>query len=90
MLSREFLAMVRCPEDRSTLRLADEALLEQLNREINAGRLKNRAGHTLLRPLDGGLVREDQKVAYPIVDQIPILLMDEGILLDQLGLTANA
>jgi uncharacterized protein YbaR (Trm112 family) len=33
--------------------------------------------------LDGGLVREDKAIVYPIVRQIPILLVDEGIPLEQ-------
>ncbi|HEX4000709.1 MAG TPA: hypothetical protein VHX65_19325 [Pirellulales bacterium] len=85
MLSRDFLSMVRCPEDRSALTLADEPLVDEMNRAIADGRLKNRAGNTVRRSVDGGLVREDRSVVYPIVDQIPILLLDEGILLDQLG-----
>ena len=84
MLSRDFLAMVRCPENRTPLVLADGPLLAQLNRAIAEGRLKNRAGQTLSRSLDGGLLREDRTLLYPIVDQIPILLLDEGIFLDQL------
>jgi len=89
MFSPDFLAMVRCPENRSRLVLADEPLVVALNRAISAGRLKNRAGQTLRRPLDGSLVREDRKLAYPVVDQIPILLFDEGIFLDQLGPMTN-
>jgi uncharacterized protein YbaR (Trm112 family) len=89
MLSRDFLAMVRCPENRTPLALADQPLMAQINRAIAAGRLKNRAGQTLSRSLDGGLVREDHAVLYPIIDQIPILLFDEGIFLDQLDPTAS-
>jgi len=89
MLSRDFLAMVRCPENRTPLVLADGPLLAQLNRAIAEGRLKNRAGQTLSRSLDGGLLREDRTLLYPIVDQIPILLLDEGIFLDQLSPAAS-
>jgi uncharacterized protein YbaR (Trm112 family) len=84
MLSRDFLAMVRCPENRTPLALADDALIARINRAIAEGRLKNRAGQTLGRSLDGGLVREDHAILYPIIDQIPILLFDEGIFLNQL------
>jgi uncharacterized protein len=89
MLSSDFLAMVRCPENRTALVLADEPLVARLNSAIAEGRLKNRAGQTLGRSLDGGLVREDRAVLYPIVDRIPILLLDEGIFLDQLDPAAT-
>jgi len=30
-------------------------------------------------PLDGGLLRSDKQVAYPIREMIPIMLIEEGI-----------
>ncbi|HEV2970406.1 MAG TPA: hypothetical protein VGY55_10480 [Pirellulales bacterium] len=83
MVSKEFLAMIRCPENRSALALADAALVGRLNDAIDAGWLRNRAGQAVAEFLDGGLVREDQAIVYPIVRQIPILLVDEGIPLEQ-------
>ncbi len=82
--------MLRCPENRSTLTLADSALVDQLNALVRAGRLVNRGGQTIAEPLDGALVREDQTVAYPIADDIPILLIDEGIMLDQVAAPHNS
>jgi uncharacterized protein YbaR (Trm112 family) len=84
MILPELLACLRCPETRQPLRLADAALLTQVNRAIAAGTARNRAGETLGQPLDGGLVREDGQVLYPIVDGIPTLLVDEGLPLDEL------
>ncbi|HEV3415743.1 MAG TPA: hypothetical protein VG056_02985 [Pirellulales bacterium] len=84
MVSKEFLAMIRCPENRSALALADVALVGRLNEAIVAGRLRNRAGQDVVEFLDGGLVREDNSIVYPIVRQIPILLVDEGIPLEQI------
>jgi uncharacterized protein YbaR (Trm112 family) len=83
MLTAEFLSMLRCPEDRSALAAADNELVRKLNEAVIAGRLKNRGGRLLDKRLDGALVRADGRIAYPIVDEIPILLVDEGILLDE-------
>jgi uncharacterized protein YbaR (Trm112 family) len=85
LITAEFLAMIRCPENRSKLALADSALVDRLNAAIRAGRLKNRAGQAVAEPIDAALVREDQQVAYPIMDDIPILLVDEGMMMDQLA-----
>ena len=84
MIRQEFVEMLRCPENRTRLDLADEGLLKRLNDVVAQGTLKNKAGQVMDKPLEGGLVREDRTVLYPIVHDIPILLVDEGILLDQL------
>lgn len=76
--------MLRCPETRTPLALADAALLNRINSEIRAGRLRNRGDQVIAEPLDGGLVRQDNAMLYPIVRDIPVLLADEGIPLDQL------
>ena len=82
----ELLKILVCPENRSSLQPAASDLLARVNRAITAGQLKNKAGQKLDKPLAGGLVREDQLVLYPIVDDIPMMLVDEGIPLDQSAL----
>lgn len=79
MISPEFLKMLRCPDDRSPLTPADAAVIARLAEAISAGTLRNRGGEPVTRPFEEGLVRADGKMLYPIVDQIPILLIDEGI-----------
>lgn len=83
MISDELLAILQCPETRQPLRLADGALIAQLNGLIGGQRLVNRIGQKVETKFDGGLVREDDKVLFPIVDGIPILLIDESIPLEQ-------
>ncbi len=83
-LHEQTLAMLRCPQDRSTLRAAEPALVARLNVAIAAHRLRNLAGTPVERPIDGGLVREAGDLLYPIVDQIPVMLCDEAIPLAQL------
>ena len=85
-ISKDLLDILLCPEDRSPLAPADEELVARLNREIAAGRLRNRAGGKMETPLDGGLIRRDRLLLYPVVDGIPIMLIDEAIPLEQLGL----
>lgn len=83
-IHQELLDILVCPEQRTPLSIADDDLLAALNRAVAAGRLKNRGGDRVEKPLDGGLVREDREVVYPIIDGIPIMLIDEAIPLDQL------
>jgi uncharacterized protein len=84
MIHDHSIAILRCPLDRSQLRLAEPALVARLNAAIAKGQLQNRSGMQLEKPLDGALVREAGDLAYPIVDQIPVMLADEAIAIDQL------
>ena len=84
MIDKQLAAIQVCPENQTPLELAEDELIARLNRAIAAGKLKNRAGHAVERPLQGGLVRQDQTLLYPVVDDIPVLLVDEAILLEQI------
>jgi uncharacterized protein YbaR (Trm112 family) len=85
MLTNELVQILRCPEDRSPLSVASDDLVNRVNTAVRAGGLVNRAGNAIEHPLEGGLLRADGAVLYPIVDGIPVLLRDDGIALKQLG-----
>jgi uncharacterized protein YbaR (Trm112 family) len=80
-LDTEMLEILRCPETHQTLTLAEAELVAALNAKIAAGELRNRGGETVSEPIDGGLVRADGTILYPIRDQIPEMLIDSGIAL---------
>jgi uncharacterized protein YbaR (Trm112 family) len=79
MIHTELLAILRCPEDRSELREVDAATVAKLNAAASAKKLRNRSGELVTQILDGGLLRADGAWLYPIVDGIPIMLVDEAI-----------
>jgi len=79
MVDAELLQILRCPETRQTLSLADAALVHRLNEQITAGQLRNRAGKPVTRKCDSALLRKDGQFAYPICESIPVLLIDEAI-----------
>lgn len=83
MPREDVIAILRCPDDRSALATADDELISRLNGMIRQGRLQTRAGRRVEKLLDGGFVRAAGDVLYPVVDQIPVLLRDEAITLDQ-------
>jgi uncharacterized protein YbaR (Trm112 family) len=84
MVQHDLFDILRCPENHSSLAQADKALVAELNARIRAGSLRNQAGREVREVIDGGLVRADGDLLYPIVEQIPVLLRDEAIPLDQL------
>lgn len=79
MVANELIDILRCPESGQTLCLAEASQIDALNVKIRGGELRSRDGRTLEAELDAGLIREDGKVLYPILDDIPILLMEESV-----------
>lgn len=73
------LQILCCPETHQPIAEADAALLSEVNERIARSTLKNRAGQILSEKLEGGLLRQDRQVLYPIRNRIPILLIDEAI-----------
>ena len=82
MLEPDLLKLLICPESAQPLAIADDQIIADLNLDIQQGKIQNAGGNTLTRPLDGGLIREDRQVLYPIVDGIPAMLNDEAIKLE--------
>ena len=61
--------------------MAPSSLVEELNGRAEAGTLVNRAGTAVREKLEGGLLRADGKVLYPVREDIPVMLIEEAILL---------
>ena len=85
MIDKELLDIIVCPETKQDLVLADPALVERINLLIEKGELRNRSKQAVTEKIDDGLVRVDRKYLYPIRDDIPILLIDESISLEELS-----
>jgi uncharacterized protein YbaR (Trm112 family) len=79
MMDTGLLKILCCPETRQPLHLAETAMVDELNRQIPSGGVKNRAGQPVKKNISGGLVRVDGKFLYPIRGNIPVLLVDEAI-----------
>ena len=79
MVDSKLLDILCCPETKQDIALVDDSVIKKINSSIKAGSLKNRGGETIKEPIDAGLLREDRKYLYPIREDIPIMLIDEGI-----------
>lgn len=82
-IDKDLLAILCCPETKLEVSLADDALIEKLNDAVSRGILKNKGKKPVTDPLDGGLIRADRKILYPIREDIPVMLIEEGIPLDE-------
>ncbi len=78
-LDEALLEILCCPETKQAVTILDAASLDVLNRRIVNGEVRNTGGNPVKEPLDGGLIRHDGKVAYPVREMIPIMLVEEGI-----------
>jgi uncharacterized protein YbaR (Trm112 family) len=83
MVNKELLDILCCPETKQDVRLIEGEIIEKINSKIKDGELKNRGGENVTETIDAGLVREDNKFLYPIREDIPIMLIDEGIPFDE-------
>jgi len=83
-VDKGLLAILCCPETKLDVSLADETLIGKLNDAVTRGVLKNRAQKPVTELLDGGLIRSDRKVLYPIREDIPVMLIEEGIPLEEI------
>lgn len=83
-MNDKLIDLLVCPENHSRLAFADVQLLARINAAIAGRRLTNRVGRTLEEPLAAALVRADQALAYPLIDDIPLMVVDESIPLAQL------
>ncbi len=81
-INKDFLAILCCPDTKQDVSLADAVLITTLNESVSRGQLKNKANKLVTEPLDGGLVRSDRKILYPIRENIPVMLIEEGIPLE--------
>jgi len=82
------LEILICPETHKPLALAGPELVGRLNAAREAGGLLNRGGQPADEPIEEGLIPEGGSVVYPIIDGIPVLLIDKAIPLDQPALKA--
>ncbi|MBI4401926.1 MAG: hypothetical protein HY581_09870 [Nitrospirae bacterium] len=84
-IDKELLAILCCPDTKQDVTLADDALIARLNDRIAKGELKNKAGQPVSEKLDAGLIRADKKILYPIREDIPVMLIEEGIPIEGLA-----
>jgi uncharacterized protein YbaR (Trm112 family) len=84
MIDKDLLAILCCPETKQPVALADAVLVDKLNEAVTRGSLKNNGKKAVSEQMDGGLIRADQKILYPIRGGIPVMLIEEGIPLNQL------
>jgi uncharacterized protein YbaR (Trm112 family) len=78
-MDRKLLDLLVCPATRQPLALLDRPGLEALNAAIAAGGVRRVDDTTQTEPVREALITRDRKTLYRIDDGIPVLLIEEGI-----------
>ena len=77
------LEILCCPLTQAPLQRLPGNKLDRLNALIAERKIKNQSKVVLEAPLEEALVTRDGKLAYPVRDSIPVLLIYQGIALAQ-------
>jgi len=84
-ISETLLEILCCPESKSPLKMLPEEDLKKYNDLISAGKLKYTDDKTVEKPLQEALITVDGKTLYRIEDDIPVMLVEQGIPANQAG-----
>ena len=75
----KLLEILCCPVSKTPLIRLPASKLDKLNRAISVGEVLYVHGEAVEDELREALITEDSKVIYPVMDNIPILLEEQGI-----------
>jgi uncharacterized protein YbaR (Trm112 family) len=84
-INKDLLGILCCPDTKLPVMMAEADLVRKLNEAIARGGLLNKGKKPVVEQLEDGLVRADLKILYPIRERIPVMLIEEGIPLDQVN-----
>jgi uncharacterized protein YbaR (Trm112 family) len=89
MIDAQLLALLVCPETHQDVALATPGEIASLNEAIRQGRIRTAGGSPVDQPVEGALIRQDRAIAYPIRDDIPVMLVAEGLVISQVNLNVH-
>jgi uncharacterized protein YbaR (Trm112 family) len=75
----KLLEILCCPVSKTPLGVLAQEKLDKLNEAIAGEGALHVGGDKVVEALQEGLITEDGKVIYPVQDDIPILLEENGI-----------
>jgi uncharacterized protein len=78
-MDSKLLDILCCPITLKPLHSVSGSNLVELNRMIVAGELVNRGGDLLSEPLTEALFTDDNRLVYPVLDGVPVLLEEACI-----------
>ena len=83
-IRKDLLEILVCPVTKQPLEILTETKLANLNALIARGRVHDTGGKKVESPVEAALITTDGKTIYRIDGGIPIMLAEEGILVEKL------
>ena len=84
-LDQDFVQILRCPIDRTPVRLLSEEEIRVVNNRIVKGGIRYNDGEKVPPPVEQALITEDGKTIYIVDSDIPVMLRDKAIDAGQFG-----
>ena len=81
-MNMDLLDILVCPRTKGKLVMASDSVIQKIYKVIKAGKCRDISGNQITETVTEGLYQPDNKVFYLIRDGIPLLIYDNGILLD--------
>ena len=79
----ELVEILVCPDTKLNVDLVPAETVDKINLAIKENIVLNVDGQSIKEPLQDGLLRENDKIIYPVRDCSPVMLVGEGIPMDQ-------
>ena len=83
-LDDKLLEVLCCPSTKVPVNMLHDDKLKKLNARIKEGQVRYVGVEKVEEPVEEALITEDGKTIYTITSNIPIMLVDKGIAIDQL------
>jgi uncharacterized protein YbaR (Trm112 family) len=83
MISDDLIKILVCPDTKQPVSRAPAEIVDALNERIRQGTLRDQGGEPVGQPIEAGLLRQDGQVLYPVIDDIPRMLIERGIPVQQ-------
>lgn len=77
------LEKIKCPRDGAPLRLATKREVAKINDRIGALKIYTMGGKQRIDFIDAALLRPDGKLAYRIENAMPLIDLNEALVLDE-------
>jgi len=82
-MDAELLNLLVCPKTKKKLILAPQELIDNLNRKISEGKCTDIGGEKVSEPVKEALFEAEGGVIYLILETIPVLIYENGIILNK-------